>query len=116
MFLLSAGLISGGILLMIIFPFFWPALIGFSLVGIGVAPVVPMIFSLAGTSSKYSPGMAISIITTYGIVGMLLGPPLVGYVAHLFNLKISFLLFLFAGLSFIPVSRNFFRHREQQVK
>ena len=114
MFLISSGLICGGILLMILFPYFWPVLIGFSLVGIGVAPVVPMIFSLAGTSSKYSPGMAISIITTYGIIGMLLGPPLVGYIAHLFNLKIAFLLFLVAGLSFIPVSRNFFGLKRKQ--
>jgi len=73
-----------------------------------------MIFSLAGTSKKYSAGMAISIITTYGIVGMLLGPPLVGYIAHLFNLKISFLLFLFAGLLFIPVSQLFFRLKEEE--
>lgn len=116
MFLISSGLISSGIILMITFPFFWPALIGFSLVGVGVAPVVPMIFSLAGTSKKYSPGMAISIITTYGIVGMLLGPPLVGYIAHLFNLKVSFLLFLFAALLFIPVSRFFFRRKEQALE
>lgn len=116
MFLISSGLISSGIILMITFPFFWPALIGFSLVGVGVAPLVPMIFSLAGTSKKYSPGMAISIITTYGIVGMLLGPPLVGYIAHLFNLKVSFLLFLFAALLFIPVSRFFFRRKEQSLE
>lgn len=112
LFLVSSILISSGILLMILFPEFWPALTGFSLVGIGVAPIVPMIFSLAGTSKKYSAGMAISIITTYGIVGMLLGPPLVGYIAHLFNLRVSFLLFLFAGLLFIPVSRFFFRLKQ----
>ncbi|WP_029033583.1 MFS transporter [Salinimicrobium terrae] len=114
MFIISSILISSGILLMILFPEFWPAITGFSLVGVGVAAIVPMIFSLAGTSKKYSAGMAISIITTYGIVGMLLGPPLVGYIAHLFNLKISFLLFLFAGLSFIPVSRLFFMLKEEQ--
>lgn len=113
MFVVSSGLISSGILLMVIFPDFWPALVGFSLVGIGVAAIIPMIFSLAGTSQKYSAGMAISIITTYGIVGMLLGPPLVGYIAHLFNLKIAFLLFLCAGLLFIPVSRLFFHLKEE---
>lgn len=109
MFILSASLNIAGILLMIIFPYFWPALVGFSLVGIGVAAVVPMTFSLAGTSEKYSAGMAISIIATYGIVGMLLGPPLIGYLAHLFNLRIAFLLFVMAGLMLIPVSQLFFR-------
>jgi len=114
MFVVSSSLISSGVLLMVLWPLFWPALVGFSLVGIGVAAIIPMIFSLAGTSKKYSAGMAISIITTYGIVGMLLGPPLVGYIAHLFNLKISFLLFLFAGLLFIPVSQLFFRLKQEE--
>lgn len=113
MFVISSVLISSGVILMILLPEFWPAIIGFSLVGVGVAAIIPMIFSLAGTSKKYSAGMAISIITTYGIVGMLLGPPLVGYIAHLFNLRISFLLFLFAGLLFIPVSRLFFMLKEE---
>lgn len=113
-YILSAGLISAGILLMVIFPFFWPALAGFSLVGMGVAAVVPMTFSLAGTSSKYSAGMAISIIATYGIVGMLLGPPLVGYLAHLFNLRVSFILFLISGLMLIPMSQLFFMHRRKE--
>ena len=95
---------------MIIFPFFWPAIIGFSLTGIGVAAIIPMTFSLAGTSKKYSAGMAISIIATYGIIGMLLGPPLIGYLAHLFNLRVSFILLLFSGLMLIPISQLFFRH------
>ena len=112
-YILSAALISAGILSMVIFPFFWPAIIGFSLVGMGVAAIIPMTFSLAGTSEKYSAGMAISIIATYGIVGMLLGPPLVGYLAHLFNLRISFILFLLSGLMLIPVSQMFFSYRRK---
>lgn len=111
MFIISACLVSSGILTMIIFPFFWPAIIGFSLVGIGVAAVIPMTYLLAGTSKKYSPGMAISIIATYGIIGMLLGPPLIGYLAHLFNLKVSFVLLLVSGLMIIPFSQLFFRNQ-----
>ncbi len=114
MYILSASLIATGIIMMIIFPFFWPAIIGFSLVGTGVAAVIPMTYILAGTSSKYSAGMAISIIVTYGIAGMLLGPPLIGYLAHLFNLKISFLLLLIAGLMLVPVSRLFFQHQKRE--
>lgn len=112
MYIISASLISSGILLMVTFPFFWPAIIGFSLVGTGVAAIIPMTYSLAGTSKKYSAGMAVSIITTYGIVGMLLGPPLIGYVAHIFNLKVSFLFLMISGLMLIPISRMFFKHRD----
>lgn len=108
-YIISSLFISLGISLVIILPYFWPAIVGFSLVGIGVAAVIPMTYALAGKSQKYSAGLVVSIITTYGIVGMLIGPPLVGYIAHLFNLKMAFVLFLIAGLLIIPVSQLFFK-------
>ena len=108
-FVFGASIVTVGILLAIFLPEFWPVLIGFSLVGIGVSAVFPMTFSLAGGSKKYSPGMAISIISTYGIVGMLIGPPLVGYLAHAFGLKAAFVLFIVSGLMLIPLSRAFFK-------
>lgn len=108
-YVVSALLIVFGIGLAILFPHFWPAMIGFSLVGFGTASIIPMTYSLAGASKKYSPGMAISIIATYGMVGMLIGPPLIGYLAHAFNLKVSFILFAFAGAMLIPFSQLFFK-------
>ncbi|OGS72673.1 MAG: MFS transporter [Flavobacteria bacterium RIFCSPLOWO2_12_FULL_35_11] len=108
-YIFSSLLIAVGILLAITFPYFYPALIGFSLVGLGTAAIFPMTFMLAGTSKKYSPGMAISIISTYATVGMLVGPPLVGYVAHAFGLKNAFYIFVVAGLLFIPLSQFFFK-------
>ncbi len=108
-YILGASIVTFGMLLAIIFPFYWPVLIGFSLVGIGVSAVFPMTFSLAGSSKKYSPGMAISIISTYGIAGMLIGPPLVGYIAHVVGLQYAFILFILAGLMLVPLSRGFFK-------
>lgn len=113
MYVFSSLFIAAGLGLMTGLPYFWPALIGFALVGIGVAAIIPMTFILAGSSSKYSPGMAISIITTYAIVGMLLGPPLIGYLAHIFNLRISFIFLLIAGLMIFPVSRLFFMRNKE---
>ncbi len=108
-YILGASIVTFGMLLAIIFPFYWPVLIGFSLVGIGVSAVFPMTFSLAGSSKKYSPGMAISIISTYGIAGMLIGPPLVGYIAHVVGLQYAFVLFILSGLMLVPLSRGFFK-------
>lgn len=116
-YIFSSLLIAVGILLAITFPYFYPALIGFSLVGLGTAAIFPMTFMLAGTSKKYSPGMAISIISTYATVGMLVGPPLVGYVAHAFGLKNAFYIFVAAGLLFIPLSQFFFKlHKKPTSK
>lgn len=105
----SASLVLIGIGIAVLFPSFWPALIGFSLTGIGVASVFPMTFTLASQSKKYAPGMAISIIATYGTVGMLLAPPFVGYVAHLLGLRVAFLIFVLAGLFIVPVSVQLFK-------
>jgi MFS family permease len=91
------------------FPTFWPSMIGFCLVGFGTAPVIPMTYMLAGTNKKYSAGIVISIIATYGIVGMLIGPPLIGYLAHAFNLRVSFIAFALSGLMLIPISQLFFK-------
>jgi MFS family permease len=108
-YVVSALFIFAGISMAIIFPTFWPAMVGFSLVGFGTASIIPMTYSLAGASKKYSPGVAISLIATFGIVGMLAGPPLIGYLAHAFNLKISFILFALAGIMLIPISQLFFK-------
>ena len=115
MYIMSAGFIIIGILLAIIFPYFWTAMVGFSMVGFGTAAVVPMSYALAGQSKKYSPGMAISIIATYSITGMLLGPPLIGYLAHAFGLRTSFIIFALCGLMLIPISQMFFKFKRSVV-
>ena len=113
-YIMSAVCIISGISLAIIVPNFWTAMIGFSFVGFGTASVIPMSYALAGASKKYSPGMAISIIATYSITGMLLGPPLIGYLAHAFNLRVSFIIFGICGMMLIPITRLFFKLEPQK--
>ena len=57
-----------------------------------------------------NPGSKTGTVGT-AIAGMLLGPPLIGYISHAFNLRISFILFAFSGMMLIPVSLLFFRHQ-----
>ena len=116
MYIISAILIIIGILTAILFPNFWTALIGFCLVGIGVSPIFPMTYMLAGKSKKYSPGMAISIIGTYSTVGMFIGPPLIGYLSHAFGLKNAFLTLAFCGIMFIPISQLFFKNLKREAE
>jgi MFS family permease len=115
MYIFSSILIATGILSAVLLPQFWTALIGFCLVGIGVSPIFPMTYMLAGKSQKYSPGMAISIVGTYSIVGMFIGPPLIGYLSHAFGLQKAFLIIMFCGLMFIPISKLFFKNLKQEV-
>lgn len=112
-YLISSFLVMTGISLAVALPTFWTSLIGFSLTGLGTASIVPMTYALAGGSKKYSAGMAISIIATYATLGMLAGPPLIGYLAHAIGLRYSFLAFAFSGLVFIPITRLFFRYQQR---
>ena len=106
LFLISASVVVFGVLILILFPTFYPALIGFFITGLGVASIFPMSFSLASHSKKYAPGLAISIVGTYATVGVLLAPPFVGYVAHLFSLNLAFLIFAGAAFLLIVFSRK----------
>ncbi|WP_040298657.1 MFS transporter [Arcticibacter svalbardensis] len=114
-YILSATLIVIGILLAVLAPYFWTALIGFSIVGFGTAAIIPMSFSMAGASKKYSAGLAISVITTYSITGMLIGPPLIGYLAQTFELRAAFITFAICGLMIIPVSQMLFRYKNRMT-
>jgi MFS family permease len=113
-FVVSSLLIALGIGTSIVFPYFWPALIGFCISGFGVSTLFPMAFTLAGESKKYAVGMTISIISTYSIVGMLIGPPLIGYFAYIFSLRASFIIFIICGLMFIPISKLFFQLQKRK--
>ena len=106
LFMVSASTVIVGISILIFTPTFYPALVGFFISGLGVASIFPMSFNLAGYSKKYAPGVAISIVGTYATVGVLLAPPFVGYIAHLFSLNLAFLIFIVAALLLIIFSRK----------
>jgi predicted MFS family arabinose efflux permease len=78
---LGSALAAAGFLLAILTP--WPVagLIGFALVGVGAANVVPVLFSAAGRVPDMAPGMAISTIATLGYCGILVGPAAIGFIA-----------------------------------
>lgn len=109
LFMVSASTVIVGISILILTPTFYPALVGFFISGLGVASIFPMSFNLAGYSKKYAPGVAISIVGTYATVGVLLAPPFVGYIAHLFSLNLAFLIFIVAAVFLIIFSRKSYR-------
>ena len=58
------------------------AILGFGLVGLGLANIVPILFSAAGRTPGVAPGAAIAAVTTAGYSGFLAGPPMVGFAAE----------------------------------
>ncbi|MGI9540971.1 MAG: MFS transporter [Flavobacteriaceae bacterium] len=114
LFLISAIVVIFGITILILFPYFYTALLGFFIAGFGVASIFPMAFLLAGQSKKYAPGMAISIVGTYSTIGVLIAPPLIGYLAHIFNLNYAFLFFICSALFLIYFSKKAFYYLAKQ--
>ena len=110
LYILGSFLIMIGVTMAVVFPYFWTALIGFCMVGFGVSGLYPMTYILAGRAKKYSVGIVISIVSTYSTIGMFLGPPIIGYLAHAFGLQRAFITFIVGGLMFIPLSKMVFDH------
>ncbi|MBX6768507.1 MAG: MFS transporter, partial [Actinomadura rubrobrunea] len=58
------------------------AIIGFTLFGVGIAPVAPVTFSAAGNLPGVPAADGISRVTGVGYLGLLGGPPVIGFVAQ----------------------------------
>lgn len=63
------------------------AVVGFALVGLGIANVVPVLFGSAGKIGGPAAGSALAAVATPGYVGFLSGPPLIGLVAEQLGLR-----------------------------
>jgi MFS family permease len=64
-------------------------LVGFFIVGLGIATIVPIIYSAAGNTEGVSPSVGIAMATTIGYTGFFVGPPVIGYLADAFSLRIG---------------------------
>ncbi len=62
------------------------AVVGFGLVGFGIANIIPVLFSAAAKVDGVAPGAAIAAVATTGYVGFLAGPPVIGLVAEVATL------------------------------
>ena len=69
----------------------WVALSGFFLVGLALSNVVPIIYSTAGNTEGVTPSVGIAMATTVGYAGFFIGPPVIGYLADIFSLRIGLL-------------------------
>ena len=76
------------------------AVFGFGLVGLGLSVIIPELFRLGGKTPHIDASISISFISGVGFFGFLVGPVLLGFLAEISSLKLSF----FALLIFIIIS------------
>jgi hypothetical protein len=88
---------ASGLALVLGFPSAFTACVGFALVGLGLANIVPVIFSAAGRSTA-TPAVGVSMAATAGYAGFLVGPPLIGFGAGLLGLRLALCVLVVAAL------------------
>jgi MFS family permease len=114
--LLGSGLLAAGGMLLALATTS-PALVvgGFVLVGLALAAVAPLAFSVAGDLAPTRAGSAVSVVTTFGYGGFLLGPPLVGGLAEVVGLRGALGLIALAGLSVFALSLKLKENEEELI-
>lgn len=87
---ISGVMISVGLFTAVFLPYIIPCTIAFMMVGLGVATIVPTVYSLAGKNPSVPPGEALTIVSSVSFLGFLMGPPVIGHIAETFGLQFSF--------------------------
>ncbi len=100
-----------GLSILLLFATIWATLLGLFLVGLGLATIVPIVYSSAGNMKGIDPSVGIAMATTIGYAGFFVGPPTIGLLSDAFGLRIGlgFILVLFVAmliLVFSIYSRN----------
>ncbi|WP_240197517.1 MFS transporter [Nonomuraea lactucae] len=91
---LAGFLAAAGYVLVLVAPYTGEALrvacawTGWALVGVGLATVVPVIFSAVGAAGG-PVGRALALVTAFGYSGLLVGPGLLGYIAEVASLPVA---------------------------
>ncbi|MNO69477.1 Inner membrane protein YbjJ [compost metagenome] len=66
------------------------ALLGYMLIGAGVANIVPILFRAAINQEDVPSAQALSAVATVGYLGVLMGPAAIGFISHATSIKFAF--------------------------
>ncbi|MDR0231003.1 MAG: MFS transporter [Dysgonamonadaceae bacterium] len=96
-------LITTGLFTAVAFPHLITVIIAFMITGFGTAGIVPTIYSTAGQKTRIPPSIALTIVSSISFFGFLMGPPLIGYIASISNLRYSYALIGVLGIGIIAL-------------
>jgi fucose permease len=82
------------------------ALLGLSLLGLGLANVIPLLFVAAARVEGVSAAAGIALVSSAGWVGVVIGPPLVGGVAQASSLAWALWLVVLSSLALAVAARR----------
>ena len=99
--LLRVGGVAAGIGMAIALtaPGLIPSVLGFTLFGLGLANMVPVLFGAAGRAQGVTAGLGIAAVATAGYAGLLGGPPLIGLLAEVTALRLALITILVGAVA-----------------
>lgn len=95
---LGGVLVAAGIAVAVLTPSAPLSAVGFLIVGIGAANIVPVLFSAAAKTPGVPASVGVAAVATLGYSGFLVAPPLLGVVGKAFGLAASLWIVALAGL------------------
>lgn len=83
--------IVAGFCVAVFIPSLFTALLGFALIGVGASNVVPQLVSISAKLDDVPTHIAVTIVNAIGFSGVLIGPALIGFLAHAITLPYTYL-------------------------
>ncbi|WP_343840950.1 MFS transporter [Bowmanella denitrificans] len=90
-----------GSLLLLTSQTLYQAYAGLLLLGVGYSIVMPLVYANAANNTQMKAGAGLASVATFGYGGMLLGPPLIGFIAEWIGLRQTFALFVLLALAVV---------------
>lgn len=91
------------------------ALVGFGLLGLAVAPMMPLAFVAAASHDPDATGRAVARVNIFNYVGVLLGAPLIGVIAEVSSLRVAFGVLAVACVAVLLLARSYLPAGAQAV-
>ncbi|WPP52577.1 MFS transporter [Catalinimonas niigatensis] len=101
---MNGFLVTSGLLISVAFPNIVSATLGFMLVGLGVSTIIPLLYGETGKTKTMPLGSAITAVSSVGFLGFMFGPPVIGYISEVTNLRWAFALVSLLGIGIIFIS------------
>lgn len=92
-----------GLLLVALAPAFAVAIVGFVLIGVGLGNAPPIAFGAASRLTA-SPASGVAMVSSGAYASFILGPPLIGFVATVTDLRMGMAVLLLSGVLFTIAS------------
>ena len=81
---------AAGLLITIVLPYPFTALLGFLILGLGCSLGAPMLYAISMRQPGIPPAAGLATFATFSFIGFMAGPPAIGFIAEAYGLPYGF--------------------------